>query len=194
MLLILTGLRSQEIAGLRWNEVLIDEKGEFGPRLRISAERMKDKKEHTVPLSPLAVEILRKTKLRSDKTGPIFRNYHGRVPERGLDLNHVRNEINARIEKMQLTALPHWTLHDLRRTMRTALSEKIGVDNEVAAQLLAHSTGNSVDAGVYNKANLWNWKRQAVERWEDELRSIVYGTPKKVVSLKGRISVGPQAA
>jgi integrase len=69
--------------------------------------------------------------------------------------------------------VPHWTQHDLRRTLRTELS-RAGVRNEVAEMVIAHKR-QGVEA-VYDLHRFDAEKRAALPAWEERLRAIV-GAP-----------------
>jgi integrase len=148
-LLLLTGCRRSEIADLRWSEV------SFGERLiTIPAERMKAGKAHQIPMSPLVVELLRAVprRLHQDRVFPTFR---------------------FALQKQRLDAasgVQNYVLHDLRRTLRTGLAE-LGVDATVAERVLAHVPGGII--AVYDRASYRDRVREALERWERHLLSIV---------------------
>lgn len=68
--------------------------------------------------------------------------------------------------------LPHWRLHDLRRTGATAL-QAMGVPLEVTEDILAHTSGTREGvAGVYNKYRYLAEKRVALELWGEFLRDL----------------------
>jgi integrase len=66
--------------------------------------------------------------------------------------------------------LPHWTLHDLRRTVRTNLS-RLGVIQEVAEAVVAHRKQGVVK--VYNRYDYLTETRAALEAWSTRLLEIV---------------------
>lgn len=78
--------------------------------------------------------------------------------------------------------LPRWTIHDIRRTFRTKLSE-CGVSREIAERLLNHLQGNPIER-TYDRHEYWVEKREALIKWEAKLRSIVDGTAEKIVTPK----------
>ena len=59
--------------------------------------------------------------------------------------------------------LAPWTLHDLRRTMRTGLG-RLGVDQEIAELMLNHAVSNELQA-VYDRGDYWTRRREAADRW-----------------------------
>jgi integrase len=83
--------------------------------------------------------------------------------------------------------MPHWTVHDLRRTARSLLA-RAGVASEVAEHLLGHAIPGV--AGVYNRYNYYDEKADALARLDTLLDEIVNPPPqdRKVV----RIHAGRQ--
>jgi integrase len=81
--------------------------------------------------------------------------------------------------------LAHWTVHDIRRTFRTRLSE-CGVSRDVAEALIGHVSHRTEMDRAYDHYNQWPEKRDAVRRWETKLRAIIDGTDEKVIAPKFR--------
>jgi integrase len=66
-----------------------------------------------------------------------------------------------------------WILHDLRRTFATGL-QRLGVKIEVIEALLNHISGTRAGiVGVYQRYHYQDEMRDAVERWETHLRTIL---------------------
>jgi integrase len=174
--LLLTGQRKNEIARASWGEIT-DLDG-ADPTLTVPAERMKgmDGKvaAHTVPLTPTVVEILRGMP-RFTGGDFVFTTTAGRRPLGGF--SKVEKHLRAR------AGIAHWQVHDLRRTVRTRLSE-LGVTPFTAELVIAHRQGG-VHA-VYDLHTYDREKRQALARWERRLLSIVAPEPEsKVVPISG---------
>ena len=74
-----------------------------------------------------------------------------------------------------------WTLHDVRRSIRSELGD-LGVEPWVGEQILAHHRGGI--EGVYNHAKLERQMRQALQLWADRLRAIIEGGESNVVPMK----------
>lgn len=67
---------------------------------------------------------------------------------------------------------PHWTLHDLRRTMATGL-QRLGVRLEVTEAVLNHLSGSrSGIVGVYQRHNYFEEKRAALAAWAREVKRL----------------------
>lgn len=66
--------------------------------------------------------------------------------------------------------MPHWTLHDLRRTTATRLGD-LGTPPHVIEALLNHASGfRSGVAGTYNRALYQSEMAGALAKWADRVR------------------------
>ena len=72
----------------------------------------------------------------------------------------------------KLCSIPHWTLHDLRRTFRTNLG-RLGVAPHIAERLVNHISARSEMEIVYDQYKYLPEMRQAMETYEDWLRGIL---------------------
>jgi integrase len=168
-LLILTGQRENEVADMRWSEV------DFSKRLlTIASQRMKGGRVHEVPLTPVAVELLRA--LPRFTGDCVFTTTGGEKPINGFGKTKVR------IDKLSGVAAD-WVFHDLRRTMRTHLSA-LPVQDLVRELTIAHAKPGLHK--VYDQHAYRDEKRQCLELWERRLLSIVEPPPegKNVLPLR----------
>ena len=165
-LLLLTGQRRSEVAGMRWAEVDLEAR-----EWTIPAGRSKSAREHIVPLSDAAAAIL--TELPRFAGGDfVFSTTAGRRPVSGF------SKMKARLDKR--VEIEDWRLHDLRRTVRTELA-RLGVPEIVSERVINHGPKGLV--AVYNKHEYADEKRDALDRWAGELRDIVTPPPANVVKL-----------
>jgi integrase len=150
-LLTLTGQRRDEIARLNWSEVNFDEK-----QIDLPGSRTKNRRPHIVPLSPPALAILKS------------------IDRDGIEVFAKRN--NWQIDKDDLDKkfdMPHWVLHDLRRTLSTGMGD-LGIQPHVVEAVLNHVSGSkSGVAGVYNKAMYLKEKREALNEYAAYVLTIV---------------------
>jgi integrase len=186
-LLILTGQRRGEIGGLRREEIA--DAGVDGatllpiPAIRLPPSRTKNHREHLLPLSDAALAIigaaLRETN-RDFAFGRGPRSLDG--PERGFGgWSKSKAALDARIVEARGEPLPHWTVHDLRRTAATLMADRLGVMPHIVEAILNHISGHkSGVAGVYNLARYSAEMREALERWTREVSRIVAGRPRAV--------------
>jgi integrase len=162
-LLTLTGCRRQEIGGLQWSEVNLDE-----GTITISGSRTKNHHQHTLPLSPTAEEIVRSV--------PVM------IGKDTLFGNGARGFVGWEERKAAFgVAVKDWQLHDLRRTMATSMCEH-GVEPHIVEQILNHTGGHKAGvAGVYNKARYRQQIVAALAWWDDHLRVLAGGGEVKVI-------------
>jgi integrase len=153
-LLLLTGQRRNEIGKLRWSEVDLARK-----QIILPAERCKNGREHTVPLSAQALAII-EGQPRRNTTDFLF-------AKRGFT-----NWDGAKQELDQRLGIADWRLHDLRRTASTMLGE-LGILPHVVEQALNHVSGAKAGvAGTYNRSKMIDAVRDALQRWADALDQI----------------------
>jgi len=90
--------------------------------------------------------------------------------------------------------LPPWINHDLRRTLRSRLSE-LRVNADVAEAILAHVKAGI--RGVHDRYEFFDEKRQALELWADQLKTITSLKTKTVaaraVPIAGAGDDGPRS-
>jgi integrase len=172
-MLLLTGQRREEVAGATWSEVDLSR-----ALLTIGAERMKAGAAHVVPLTPAVIEILEALP-RFAAGGFVFSGQTGAKPFSGF------SKAKKRLDG-ETPGIAPYTLHDLRRTVRTRLSG-LGVMRTVSELVLAH-TQTGLDA-VYDLHTYDAEKRAALLKWEARLLAIVAPEPEpesKVVPMPAR--------
>ena len=153
-LLLFTGQRKGEIAGLKWSEV-------DGDMLVLPPARTKNKHSHVVPLAPCALELL--TRIEGGSTY-VFGTREDDKPFNGW--SRAQRRIIAE------TGLDHFTLHDLRRTFAT-LHAQIGTPIHVTERLLNHRSGAiSGVAAVYNRHSYVEEMRDAMVSYDRHLVEI----------------------
>ena len=153
---MLTGQRRSEVATMRWGEVA-------GNIWTIPRGKVKKDRAHAVPLSVTAVATLGSLDdlPRFDEDGFVFSTTGGSSPS--SNFCKVKRELD------KLSGTSGWTIHDIRRTVRSKLAE-LGVPREVARKVLNHEDGK-VDR-IYNRHEYLAEKREALERWERMLISL----------------------
>ena len=152
-LLILTGQRLSEVAGVRWTEFDLV-RGEW----TIPASRAKNGSSHIVHLPPAAVDLLATTPrfLGSDY---VFTTT-GRSPISGF------SKMKAKLD--QTSGITNWTIHDLRRTFATIGTGDLGIDPVVMDKILNHRTGVVKGvAAVYQRAAYLEQRKAAMTIWAD---------------------------
>jgi integrase len=158
--LLLTGQRPGDVYGMAWSEL-----GESGV-WTIPPERYKTGRAHTVPLSKAALAIVN---AQPHQKALVFPDRKGKP----FGTNGYRKEVlDAAITKANGgAALPHWTLHDLRRTARTLMGD-IEVPRETAELVLGHVVGNDIEQR-YNRSKHEEAKRRALEMLARKIADIL---------------------
>lgn len=159
---ILTAARTGEVIGATWAEIDLDQQ-----IWTIPAGRMKAAKEHRVPLSPRALEILElmltrrcaeDLSLRRSATGsheaPVFPGQRA-----GDGLSNM--SLLAVLKRMARTDL---TVHGFRSSFRDWAAEETDFPAEVVEMALAHTINNKVEA-AYRRGELIEKRRSLMTSW-----------------------------
>jgi integrase len=172
-LLLLTGCRLNEVAGMTSGELSDD-----CMIWNIPGARTKNGRPHLVPLAPLAQGIL--ANLRETAAGQkfIFSTTDGISPVSGW--SKIKNRMDQKMK------IPHWRLHDLRRTAATGMAE-IGIAPHIVEAALNHVSGAKAGvAGTYNRAQYAAEKKAALARWALHVSNIGGGGAANVVPIEKR--------
>ena len=137
----------------------------------IPAGRAKNKREHSVPLSDLAVALIKEA-LADAIDDRVFR-----LPE-----HRVNKYVSNYKRKFPVTG---WTAHDLRRTCCTKMVE-LGVSPLTVGHIANHlsTTKAGMTLGVYVQYSFDKEKREALELWANRLAAIVSGGAAKVIPMR----------
>lgn len=145
--LILTAARTSEVIGATWDEIDISTR-----TWTIPNTRMKGGKEHRVPLSARAIEILNSV--------PI---------EEGNPYVFIGGSKGAGLSNMALLQLlrglrPGQTVHGFRSTFKDWASERTSHPNIVSEMALAHSINNKVEK-AYRRGDLFAKRSKLMDDW-----------------------------
>lgn len=169
-LLLLTGQRFSEVAGMHSSELYDD-------LWYLPAERTKNGRAHTVPLSSPVRAIL----AQLPRSGYLL-TVRGTTPIRNS--TYAANRIRDRVEELAGRELRHWTPHDLRRTAATGM-QKIGIPIPVIEAVLNHVSGTrSGLVGVYQNYDYAKEMRDALEAWGRHVLDLVGETDSNVIPYK----------
>jgi integrase len=159
-LLLLTGQRRGEIAGLRAEWVNFNDR-----TITLPPTATKNGRQHTFPFGSTAKSLLEE---QSPTRGLLF-------PARGNPDTVLSGWSKSKRALDRAVPLPAWTLHDLRRTFASNL-QRLGVRIEVTERLLNHISGShSGIVGVYQRHSYMNEMQSAVGQWEKRLAQILVG-------------------
>jgi integrase len=132
LVLILTGLRRNEAANLRWTDIDLIER-----TLTVRAEYAKNKQEHILPLSDFLFMLLSVRKEKALESEYIFpgRDRRGHIIDSGCAIERVVKNTGC-----------DFVLHDLRRTFVTTAA-KLGVPHHIIKKLVNHITSSGATDG-----------------------------------------------
>ena len=158
-LLLLTGARLNEVAGVAWDELDLD------ARLwRLPKERSKNKQPHVVPLSGMARDILAAVPRVHSPRNFVF-TVNGKAPVAGFA--DAKRRLAA-----AMPGVPPWVIHDLRRTCASGMA-RLGIAPHIVEACLNHKSGTIRGvAAVYNKYSYDTEKRAALAAWAEHVVSI----------------------
>ena len=145
--LVLTATRSGEVRGAQWAE--IDTTDHVWT---LSAQRMKAKREHRVPLCGRALEVLDAARTLGDGNPHVFPMRSGR-PISASTLLKTLNDL-------RLAAVPH----GFRSSFRDWAAEETNHPREVIEAALAHVVQNKVEA-AYARSDLFVRRRRLMDDW-----------------------------
>ena len=157
--LILTATRTGEVIGARWNEIDLSERVWIVP-----AARMKAAREHRVPLTERAVEIL--NGMAGVRTGDfVFPGFR-----RDRSLSNMAMRMTARRAGVEQT------VHGFRSAFRDWAGERTNFPREIAEAALAHVVGDATER-AYRRGDALEKRRALMEAWaifcEPNTRNVV---------------------
>lgn len=161
--LILTAARSGEVRGATWDEFDL-EAGVW----TIPADRMKAKREHRVPLSSRALDIV--SRLSDNCTGAFV------FPSASTEGQLSETAFSNLLKRMKREGI---TVHGFRSTFRQWCAERTNYPREVAEAALAHVNADKVEA-AYQRSDLFEKRRQLMDRWSEW----IIGTEAQILSLQ----------
>lgn len=177
-LLILTGQRLAEVAGMSWAELDLE-----AGLWRIPGARTKNKQAHEVDLPPEALEILGKL----PRLGPLLFPARGGGPVRGFSA--TKRKLDATVERLRREdaekageaapkePIPAWRVHDLRRTAATGMAA-LGFPPHVVERVLNHISGTQSGlVGVYQRHEYRAERKAASTTWAARVTAIRKGQP-----------------
>ncbi|MGE3710655.1 MAG: tyrosine-type recombinase/integrase, partial [Hyphomicrobiaceae bacterium] len=178
--LILTASRSGETRGARWDE--IDEKAALWA---ISAERMKAKRPHVVPLPTPCVDVLARVRVLGRKSDLVFPGTDDDVPLSDMTLTKALRDMDI---------ADRATVHGFRSSFKMWAAEVAKVRDEVSEAALAHVIPDKVRA-AYLRSDFLDERRRLMQQWVEHARGgeavkgtveTVYGGYNEAAEIKSR--------
>jgi integrase len=151
-LLILTGVRSNEVLGARWSEVDI-----ANALWVIPKERMKTGKEHRVPPSPPAMRVV-DAMAAAKRSAWVFPS-----PRGDGGLSHIV------LQKVMAKLGVDFTVHGFRSSLRDWAGDETSFPREVCEGVLAHVVGGV--EGAYRRSDALEKRRALLGAWAVHIES-----------------------
>ena len=171
LLLLLTGQRLREVAGMRWEEIDL-ELDEW----IIPGTRTKNKLKHLVPITRQMRAILMEISGGATDLRGLILTTNGRTAISGF--SKAKAALDEAIEAIAgIGVVPGWVYHDLRRTLSTGCGE-LRVRIEHSEAVLNHISGTKGGvAGTYHLYQYADEKREALQLWADHLEKVIGAAP-----------------
>ena len=190
-LLILTGQRRDEVAGLLWAEI-----DQSKRQWLLPGARSKNGLPNLIPLAAPAMAIVADLPFIKSDAGFVFTTtgetavsgfskVKARLDASMLDLlRNEAGEAGASPDDIAKLSVAPWTLHDLRRTLATGC-QRLGFPVEVTEAVINHVSGTRAGiVGVYQTYRYEKEKREALDVWGRHVLAVVAGETAKVISIK----------
>jgi len=174
--------RPGEIRTMRWVDLDL-----AGARWIIPAGDTKMRRQHEVPLSRQAIEIIRSMKDVASYSEFVFPSHN---PKKPLS----ENAVNGALRRLGYAGI--MTAHGFRSTASSLLNESGRWNPDAIERALAHQDGNAVRA-VYNRTAYWSERVAMMQWWSDELDALKAsstGAAKRDVESLDGPQNGPQRA
>lgn len=149
-LIILTATRTSEVIEATWREFDLDAGLWMIPR-----ERMKGFREHRVPLSDQALEVLAKVRWDNNPSGFVFPS--------SKDSNRPMSNMTC-LATLRRMGRPDLTVHGFRSTFRDWAAESTAYPRDVCEMALAHAIEDKSEA-AYRRGDLLDKRAQLMADW-----------------------------
>jgi integrase len=174
--LLHTATRRDEASDMRCDEI-------DGDVWTIPGARYKNKRDHSVPLTVATRKLIGEKPKDITKHPYVFSTTGGEVAFGGQ--TWAKRILEKKIAELRKAdgreVMPHWTLHDLRRTARSLMS-RAGVSPDHAERAIGHTIEGV--RGTYDRHKFENEKRRAFEALDGLLDRILKPSPKNVTQLR----------
>lgn len=157
-LIILTFVRTNELRMMRWDEISWDQNLWIIP-----AHRTKMRRDHLVPLSRQALDILKELQPYNGHREYVFPNQQN--PRKPMSDGALINAIKRMGYQGKMT------VHGFRAMAMTAIKERLGYRHEIVDRQLAHARKNKIDA-AYDRAEFLEERKKMMADWAEYLQKI----------------------
>ena len=169
-IIMLTGQRRTETLMMKWENITHEKDDEFeGWIWTIPKQYAKSNRDHVVPLSPMARDVLSRLKERAGENPFVFAS--GAGDDIPIGLKTVKRAVKKIKDE---SGVSDYRLHDTRRTVATWLA-KLGTPAEVVSKVLNHKTGGggSLVTRIYNRYEYRPERQKALNRWSQQIEKIL---------------------
>ena len=174
-LLILTGARRSEIAGMRWSELCFKENiWELPP------ERTKNNQRHVIYFPDLAITLLKILEPLNGQSEFVFNMGQSHIHKDTLTKAITRLR-TASLSPLQ--GIKSFSCHDLRRSAATAWGEHLKTDPHIIERMLNHQPLNKLIA-TYQKATYAKEQKKAWLSWGNLVEYQIANEPTNIVMIK----------
>jgi integrase len=175
-LLILTGQRLREVAGMKWEELDL-----AAGVWVIPGDRTKNKRDHLVPLAPQAVAMLKEFQPEEKLCKGVVFTTNGEVPINGF--SKLKARLDGLIAKPE-SMLEPWVFHDLRRSLATGV-QALGFPIEHTEAVLNHVSGKRGGlAAIYQLHEYRDEKAAVLNAWARHVEAAVHGRTANILELR----------
>ena len=158
---LVTAQRKSEVVGAAIAEFDVEDEQLW----TIPPERSKNSRAHQVPLSPLAVDLVRQAIELAGEVPWLFPSPRGEKPVTPESVDHALRNNRDKLVVYDVTP------HDLRRTAATRMTGDLGISRFVVSRVLNHA--DSGVTSVYDRHSYLLEKRHALEAWGRRLEEIL---------------------
>ena len=164
-LILYTACRRSEIALAKWSHFRLD--GD-APLWTVPEELSKTGVKYLIPLVPAAVAELRRLRVNTPGSAFVFPAKWS-DPDKQADPMILTRSLARNLDRLRKRGIKPFTLHDLRRTVRTGLA-RLKVEPHIAERVLNHAQRGVVR--TYDLHQYEGEKRAALEKWAAHLRGL----------------------
>lgn len=157
-LILLTGSRVEEMAGLRWDEIDYSEQ-----TISFPSARTKNKLPHIIPINDAMLGII--------KTNPRLHDVYLFPAANNIEPQKVDGFSQAITRLLKKVNIDKFTPRDLRRTFKT-LAGKAGISKEIRDRLQNHAH-QDVSSLHYDRYDYLKEKRAAMDIWNEYFMGIL---------------------
>jgi integrase len=166
-LALLTGQRREKLLTMRWEDIAAD-----GMWTIPTEEREKGNLDEVV-LPKVALDIIAAQPRVADNAYVLA----GRGSGSFQGLGKAKRQFDTKLP----AGMPHWQIHDLRRTARSLMS-RAHIAREISERVLGHRVGNGIEK-IYDRHQYADEKADALQRLAALIDGIVNAPPANVVQL-----------